>query len=268
MSEGQQLPEAMDVKLVSSSTSSTTTAKSSRGLCAAAIFVSFISLAVVAFVVLLFREEAMAHARVEHSIQTPPLANSTELTLVAHGSCSDQFKAQRFWRVVLAAAPQLWVYNGDIVYGDCRSAACHELRDAWSDLLADADFRTAAARLPMEGILDDHDYGLNDCTASNPYKGFAKNLFLSHFRVPSTDPRWNRPGLYTARTFGVAPRRVQARSALTGSYLCLSAPHRTLASLATLPPRITPLLPFACSSSRSTRAGSAPPSNRPTATAT
>lgn len=101
------------------------------------------------------------------------------------------------------------MYNGDIVYGDCQALPCDELRDAWSTLITDSDFRAAAARLPMEGILDDHDYGMNDCTVNNPFKGFAKNLFLNHFGVAPTDPRWNRPGLYHSKIFGPVGARVQ-----------------------------------------------------------
>ena len=49
----------------------------------------------------------------------------------------------------------------------------------------------------------------NDCHVDNPFKGFAKSVFLRRFGVPPSDLRWNRPGLYHAKTWGSLGRRVQ-----------------------------------------------------------
>ena len=99
---------------------------------------------------------------------------------LAHGSCANQIKEQAFWGPLLALAPQLFIFNGDIVYGDCEGAECPELPRAWDALLANPNMRHAAAELPMVGILDDHDYGQNDGFATNPWKGFAKAEYLSY----------------------------------------------------------------------------------------
>ena len=138
-----------------------------------------------------------------------PLDAETEVTLLAHGSCADQMKTQGFWDVIARQQPQLFIFNGDIVYGDCHSAGCDELPTAWERLFSKREFARVAEWLPMIGILDDHDYGMNDCTASNPYKGFAKTQFLSRFAAPPDDPRYSRPGLYTAQIFGTPGRRLQ-----------------------------------------------------------
>ena len=139
----------------------------------------------------------------------PPPPNSTEIVRLAHGSCAHQDKAQDFWRTLQAFAPQLFVFNGDIVYGDCMSAACPELPSAWDRMFANVHMRTAAAVQPMVGVLDDHDYGLNDCDASNPWKGAAKQEFLRRFGVPTSDPVTARPGVYRAFEFGGEGRRLQ-----------------------------------------------------------
>ena len=132
------------------------------------------------------------------------------LTFFAHGSCADQRKQQRFWRTLLNTRPQLFVFNGDIVYGDCANASsCEELPTAWRDLFNNDNFGVARAEVPLTGVLDDHDYGQNDCHALNPHKGFGKEIFLERFGVPSTDARHSRPGLYTAHTFGPIGRRTQ-----------------------------------------------------------
>lgn len=98
---------------------------------------------------------------------------------------------------------------GDIVYGDCTNASCVELEHAWADLFANPDFAAARSSLPILGVLDDHDYGQNDCHASNPFKETAKNIFLRRFNVPASDPRRSRPGLYREWSFGPVGQRVQ-----------------------------------------------------------
>ena len=120
-------------------------------------------------------------------LDLPP--ESQPLTLIAHGSCAHQAKPQAFWPAVLESRPELFVFNGDIVYGDCVQPGCPELPQAWSSLFAHATFQDAAARLPMTGLLDDHDFGLNDCDSSNPHKGLAKQLFLDRFGIGHDDPR-------------------------------------------------------------------------------
>ena len=67
---------------------------------------------------------------------------------------------------------------GDNVYGDCRTDGCPELKEAYDALEAHPSYRGAKASLPMLITWDDHDYGLNDGGAANPYRDYAKELFL------------------------------------------------------------------------------------------
>ena len=137
------------------------------------------------------------------SVSLPP--SDQPLTFFAHGSCADQAKPQHFWNTVQSVQPQLFIFNGDIVYGDCASAAsCDDLPLAWRDLFNNANFQSASATLPMMGILDDHDYGKNDCDASWEGKGYAKSIFLERFNISADDVRRSRDGLYWSRTFGPA----------------------------------------------------------------
>ncbi len=64
--------------------------------------------------------------------------------------------------VVVTIVPheQIFIFNGDIVYGDCkRDGDCAPLYTAWADLFANGHFSRARAEIPMMGVLDDHDYG-------------------------------------------------------------------------------------------------------------
>lgn len=150
------------------------------------------------------------------ALSLPLPSNGTELTFFLFGSCADQFKRQDFWSALTGARalsggrpPQLLLFNGDLVYGDCARPSCPELPAAWERLFALPEFVRAASTLPMAGLLDDHDYGENDADARNQFKGYAKSLFLARFGVAPDDARWSRPGLYTADTYGPPGRRVQ-----------------------------------------------------------
>jgi alkaline phosphatase D len=146
------------------------------------------------------------------SLALPDAASA--LTWFAHGSCAHQKKPQAFWRTLIGLAPQVFLFNGDIVYGDCsNSSYCGELPTAWRDLFGNANFQAATRALPMMGILDDHDYGVNDGHRGVPeyesWKAYAKELFMERFGVPSSDERRFREGLYTHRTFGPTGKRTQ-----------------------------------------------------------
>lgn len=139
---------------------------------------------------------------------------SDPLTFIAHGSCANQNKAGAFWSQLSRLRPQLFVFNGDIVYGDCDCRACDptdctELSGAWSRLFSLTNFGAVRSNLPMLGMLDDHDYGQNDCSIDNPYKHFAKAQFLRRWSAPPTDARWDRPGVYMSSVHGPVGRRTQ-----------------------------------------------------------
>jgi alkaline phosphatase D len=62
------------------------------------------------------------------------------------------------------------------------------------------------ARLPIVGMLDDHDNGRNDASGNNPYRSYAKRLFLDFFNIESGDVWRRRAGLYRSQLYsGTAP---------------------------------------------------------------
>ena len=82
-------------------------------------------------------------------------------------------------------------------------------RRAYAKLGAKPGFQAIRARAKTLAIWDDHDYGENDAGADYPAKEEAKAAFLEFFEIPRSSPRWSRPGLYDAASFGQAPRRLQ-----------------------------------------------------------
>ena len=153
-----------------------------------------------------------------NSGKTPfaPLPDSSQaVDTIAFGSCMKQNMPQPFWDTVVKADPQVTVLMGDQVYpnGDCKDDACTNLRESYEILEQHPSFQGAKAMLPMVAILDDHDYGQNDCYEKNPYKDVAKELFFEFYQIPETDerraPDRATEGLYTSYEWGPMGQRTQ-----------------------------------------------------------
>ncbi|KAH8059168.1 PhoD-like phosphatase [Aureococcus anophagefferens] len=151
--------------------------------------------------------------RTTHSCATTaaprPRARDATLTKFAWGSCADQMGPQPYWDAVHRYGPDLLILAGDNVYGDCETPGCPELAFAYRNLTTKPSFVGAAAAIPMVFAWDDHDFGLNDGGAANPYLAHAKELFLSFVEAGPRDERRSRPGTYTSYAFGAGDRRVQ-----------------------------------------------------------
>lgn len=131
------------------------------------------------------------------------------LTKLAFGSCAKAELPQPFWHSIVESKPDVFVFAGDIVYGDCLhdEQGCAPLDHAWATLGRHPDFAVArAAPLQILGMLDDHDNGENDASGHNAYREYAKRSFLDFFEVPQDDVWRTRPGLYRSRVYaGRAP---------------------------------------------------------------
>ena len=141
---------------------------------------------------------------------------ATTLTRIGIGSCLHQAHPQPIWASVLTAAPQLMLMVGDNVYGDSKGEDLRPLAAAYRKQLAVPEFAAARARLPMLGIWDDHDYGLNDAGDGYRHKAGAATLFRAFWQLPDAAPADR--GVYYARAFGPPGRRVQIIALDTRSF--------------------------------------------------
>jgi alkaline phosphatase D len=141
---------------------------------------------------------------------------SQSLSRIAFGSCMKEDMPMPFWDTLLEFQPDVTILGGDQVYGLEKNACsghdnCTLLELAYQQLNSHPSFQGAKRRLPMVGMPDDHDYGLNDCYIDNPYKDIAKQMYLDFMDIPQTDDRWHRPndGLYTSYEWGSNNQIVQ-----------------------------------------------------------
>jgi alkaline phosphatase D len=131
------------------------------------------------------------------------------LTRVAFGSCAEQADSQPIWDAVLAYKPELFIFAGDNVYGDFNTADAGPLRKAYATADAIAGYNKLRDSVSHLAVWDDHDYGLNDGGGDFPYKAVSKDLFLDFWKVPASDVRRTREGIYDAHIVGPPGMRVQ-----------------------------------------------------------
>ena len=175
---------------------------------------------------------ATPHPRRADAILRAPRANA-EIVLIAHGSCANQRIPAPYWATIAGLDPQLFIFNGDIIYADCYTDGaidgCPNLAEGWAAFAEHDDIAIVADTLPMVGMLDDHDYGANAGSASNPFKQLAKEHFLHRFGAPQNDVRRTRPRRQeVAQGVQLWPRRPAhpghpARHALVPLAVCVVA---------------------------------------------
>lgn len=133
--------------------------------------------------------------------QVPTLRpNTSQLpSVIAMGSCNDEEKKQPLWHDILDQTPDLWLWLGDNVYADTDDQA--SFRKQYDKQLANPDYTLFRKKIPMLGIWDDHDYGLNDGGKEYTAKEISKKEMLRFLGVPANDPVWSHEGAYTATRF-------------------------------------------------------------------
>jgi hypothetical protein len=104
---------------------------------------------------------------------------------VAFGSCNKQTKPQDFWQQVSDVAnPDLWLWLGDNVYAKNRTLG--SLEDAYRTIHNNPLYTAFQNRTRVEGIWDDHDYGINDGGKTADNYPRRKELFVQFMSSHST----------------------------------------------------------------------------------
>jgi alkaline phosphatase D len=69
----------------------------------------------------------------------------------------------------------------------------HERRNYWLNETFNNEFYTLLrSAMPVIGIWDDHDYGVNDGDWRNPFRADQKQLYLDYLEEPASSERRNR----------------------------------------------------------------------------
>lgn len=137
-----------------------------------------------------------------------PVARGTDqpLRTIAFGSCINTNTHPMLDRV-LQTPFELFVLLGDNIYADTTNAAVMQRK--YEALKQSPFFRGLRQKAPILATWDDHDFGGNDAGAEYPMKGQSQRLFLEFLDEPADSPRRQREGVYDAKVFGPAGKRVQ-----------------------------------------------------------
>ena len=146
-----------------------------------------------------------AIARGSHPLPTPE--STLPLQRIAFGSCVHQDRPQPIWGPVASTSPDVFIMMGDNIYGDTQDMAV--MRRKYDQQAGNPDYARFAARTPIIGIWDDHDYGVNDGGVEYPMKEPSKGLMLDFFGEPQNTARRSRPGVFESYVYGPPGRRTQ-----------------------------------------------------------
>lgn len=168
---------------------------------------------VVILLTYIFAKDPPSHTSSSSSsseIQWLPLPPKEKtISKIAFGSCSSQYMTHPYWDTLVEQNPDLVLFMGDNVYGDCHDEPCTDLKKAYSDWARHASFVGATKLLPVVATLDDHDYGQGDAWSANPHKDLAKEMFLDFFDIHDERRTRAREGVYQHFMFGPDGQRVQ-----------------------------------------------------------
>lgn len=133
--------------------------------------------------------------------------SSDVVSRLVFGSCAKQGQPQPIWRPIVETKPDLFLFIGDNIYGDSEDMAV--LRRKYGQLGDEPGYRSVRAICPILATWDDHDYGKNDAGVEYPRKRESQKEFLDFFGEPADSARRTREGVYDAKVFGPAGKRVQ-----------------------------------------------------------
>lgn len=122
------------------------------------------------------------------------------MSLIAFASCNNiKHFSQAFWNDLQSLQPSYFLWLGDAVY--TKSYKLPALETAFDLLLNNTDYQGFANTTYIDGVWDDHDYGINDGGRKVADRKRRQQLFLSFLkksnpRIGSWVSETDREGLY------------------------------------------------------------------------
>lgn len=134
-----------------------------------------------------------------------PKGNST---VIAFGSCYDKSRgSSAIFQAVANNQPDLWVWLGDIVYGDTHDM--RKLRNLYTALKNTPDYQLVASSTTVIGTWDDHDYGQNDGGKYYSKKDESKQVLLDFLDVSADSDVRGHSGVYSTHMFTRAEQKIK-----------------------------------------------------------
>ncbi len=139
--------------------------------------------------------------------QSLPNPLPQDLNVLAFGSCNHSHLQQPHWAIIESHNPDLFLWTGDVVYADTTDAT--EMRRKYQLQLDVPEYNSFRSNVPVVGIWDDHDFGINNGGKNNPVKAHAQQIFLDFIGEPKNTQRRTHQGIYTSYKFGSGKNTVK-----------------------------------------------------------
>ncbi|TDR20352.1 alkaline phosphatase D family protein [Marinicella litoralis] len=136
-----------------------------------------------------------------------PLDTNLVIDTIAFGSCNKEYEAQPFWAEVAAQNPDLWIWLGDNIYADTADMTL--MAEKYQQQQDIPEYNAFRSRIPITGIWDDHDYGMNDGNRTFSQKEAAKGQFMKFMGLDSTHAVNQHSGIYQSLQFGQPPQQIK-----------------------------------------------------------
>ncbi len=133
--------------------------------------------------------------------------NSQKITTIAFGSCAHEYEDVPAFNAIVANQPDIFVWLGDMIYGDTEDMAI--LKKKYNQLKSKPEYQNLIKSVPVIGVWDDHDYGVNDGNKYYAKKDESKLIALDFLDVPNSDPRYGHEGLYSSYTLDSNNKRIK-----------------------------------------------------------
>lgn len=165
------------------------------------------------FAMLLAMLSCAHHARKERTQypkddQLSPTNTGSRLEeIIAFGSCNKHDQPQPLWEAILENDPGLWVWTGDIVYGDTKDM--HLLRKKYDAQRMNEGYQQLLKQCQAIGTWDDHDYGTNNGGKEYIAKSESKFELLRFLNIPYDHPSRKRDGVYQTYLYAFPDNKVR-----------------------------------------------------------
>lgn len=126
---------------------------------------------------------------------------------VAFGSCNRQNLPQPLWDVIALDQPNLWIWLGDNIYGDTHDM--NILKEKYQTQKNNENYKSFAAKVPVIGTWDDHDFGKNDAGKNYPHKEESQQLALDFLNVSKDSSVREQEGIYSVNSYQVGKKKVK-----------------------------------------------------------
>lgn len=129
------------------------------------------------------------------------------LSRIVFASCCHESKPAPIFNAMLRYRPQLFVWMGDVIYGDSENIEV--LRAKYQLQQFRPNYRALCDLCPVIGTWDDHDYGANDAGKEYPMKVESQKAFLDFLQEPDRSKRRQQQGIYATYMYGPKDKQVR-----------------------------------------------------------